>query len=197
MFVMLKSENASSKLELIAALLAINPVSKATMQRLLLQLLQQLQGSRTTGDQRLQRLLLTGCSGWLHALCLESAARVDCSVSLCFMLLLVLTYLYALWCHTKLAFQSTALLGIVPVQHSDVSAHGMSMATEQTSKQSIYQSMSGGKATYMVPSGLLWPMLLQCMELQIRCIARAQRSYVRTDLTMCNGSTVTITIHTS
>ena len=58
------------------------------MQRLLVKLLQQLQGSGTTNDQRLQRLLLTACCGWLRALCLESAAVGNCSVSFCFKLLL-------------------------------------------------------------------------------------------------------------
>ena len=51
---------------------------------MLVQLLQQLQGSRTTDDQRLQHLLLTGCCRWLHALCLEPIVVVNCSVSFWF-----------------------------------------------------------------------------------------------------------------
>ena len=58
------------------------------MQRLVVQLLQQLRGSRTTGDQMLQRFLLTGCCSWLHALCLESTAVVNRSVSVEFVFLL-------------------------------------------------------------------------------------------------------------
>lgn len=45
-----------------------------SMQMLLVQLLQQLQGSTTTEDERLQRLLLTGCCTCLQSVCLQSAA---------------------------------------------------------------------------------------------------------------------------
>ncbi|KAL3153164.1 hypothetical protein ABBQ38_011916 [Trebouxia sp. C0009 RCD-2024] len=72
---LLESAPAGLRLLLLRSLQS-SPLSlrREAMQQLLIQLLQQLQGSQTTDDPRLQRMLLFGCCECLHSLHLQSAA---------------------------------------------------------------------------------------------------------------------------